>query len=1408
MGDFSTKKFFLKTVFTLFVFLFFTSQVYAATIYSNSSTGNDSTGDGTSGLPYRTFHKAYTVASAGDTINLTGTFTWTDASETGDASPAGYTIGKNLTIVGQGADETIVQSATASTTGDRRVFTVSAGIVANFDKLNIRHGRVTGSVYGGGIYNSGTTTVTNSDINNNSSPSYGGGGVANYGIFTIEDSSIRNNTGYYGGGGIRNMDLLADLFITNTTITGNQQMSSTGYTDGGGIDARYGDVTLTNSAIVYNSAYGTGGLCMCDTTGTLTIKNTIIANNLKKGGGSAYDFYKNNVGSTVTDNGKNIVGSSNGSYTWVGSGDWTDTDLNGSFTLYSVGTTGSLNMESTSSTNDDPDGTYNHAIFASSIAIDNGATGANGATSTVPTLDQRGATRNSTTDIGPFEYNGGGLSISAPTTQASSVTFSSVEYNRMTVSWTNGNGSRRVAFMKAASSGTASPVDGTSYASSSVFGSGDQIGSSGWYAIYDGLGSSVTVTGLTQGVTYIVQVFEYNGVSSGTADYLTDTATNNPNTQQSHAVVTLYVNSSTGNDSTGDGSSGSPYLTFHKGYTSASAGDTINLTGTFTWTDSGETGDSATTGYTLSKDLTIQGNGADDTILQSATASTTGDRRIFTVSSGATVTIDDIMLRNGRVTGSVYGGAIDNSGTLTITDSDINNNSSPSYGGGGIVNYSTLTLDRVSMWNNTGYYGGGAIRNLDANGDIFITNSTLAYNQQMSSGVYTNGGAIDMRYGDLTLTNSVIAYNSAYGVGGLCMCDTTGTLTIKNSIIASNLKKGGGSAYDFYKSNAGSTVTDNGKNIVGSSNSSYTWVGSGDWTDTDLNGTFTLYSVGTTGSLNQSSTLATNSALNNTYTLAITSASSIAKDNGATGTNGTISVPTTDQRQGTRNGTTDIGAYEYGATFGDTTVPTVSVTAPSSDATVSGASVSFTADASDDVAVAGVKFYVNGVLQGSEDTTSTYGITWDSTATTSGAYTLVAVARDSSNNYATSTSVSFNVLNTGPTPTSVVATGSDNGATITWTTADAASSRVYFGPTTSYGSSTPETDTSPRVTSHSVSVSGLPSCAYYHYYVESKNTALDTATSSDYTFSTTGCTSSASITASGNGTIATASGGTLTQGDITLTVPTSFTNASSSAIFQANQLNSTTFFSGITNPSGLNAVGDSVFHLSAFIDATTTISSFSAPISVRLAYTSADVEDIDETTLWIYRYDGSSWYALNDCSVDTSGMTVTCTTTNFSDFALFGEGVDSSGGSNSGFSANSQVVNLINMGKVHDAVLIIQKYPSILNDKNVLDFLKKYLDSIALTQNVDLSGPNILIEKDLYLGSEGEDVKKLQTFLIAQNKGPISKELARVGVTGYFGQYTKNALGEFQKSVGIVPYSGYFGPKTRAFVSDLKNTKE
>ncbi len=96
----------------------------------------------------------------------------------------------------------------------------------------------------------------------------------------------------------------------------------------------------------------------------------------------------------------------------------------------------------------------------------------------------------------------------------------------------------------------------------------------------------------------------------------------------------------------------------------------------------------------------------------------------------------------------------------------------------------------------------------------------------------------------------------------------------------------------------------------------------------------------------------------------------------------------------------------------DTTAPTVSITAPANNATVS-ATVSVTANASDNVGVTKVEFLIDGALQ-STDTSSPYAWSWNTTTATNGAHSLVAKAYDAANNVGTSSTINVTVSNGTP----------------------------------------------------------------------------------------------------------------------------------------------------------------------------------------------------------------------------------------------------------------------------------------------------------------------------------------------------------------------------------------------------------
>jgi glucose/arabinose dehydrogenase/chitodextrinase len=115
----------------------------------------------------------------------------------------------------------------------------------------------------------------------------------------------------------------------------------------------------------------------------------------------------------------------------------------------------------------------------------------------------------------------------------------------------------------------------------------------------------------------------------------------------------------------------------------------------------------------------------------------------------------------------------------------------------------------------------------------------------------------------------------------------------------------------------------------------------------------------------------------------------------------------------------------------DTTLPNVSLTPPAS---ILAGTVNLAATASDNVGVVGVKFLLNGnTTIGSEDTTSPYGVSWNTTTASNGTHTLVAQARDAANNVATSTPVTVTIDNQPPTGSVVINGGAaaTNSTTVT-----------------------------------------------------------------------------------------------------------------------------------------------------------------------------------------------------------------------------------------------------------------------------------------------------------------------------------------------------------------------------------------
>ena len=124
-----------------------------------------------------------------------------------------------------------------------------------------------------------------------------------------------------------------------------------------------------------------------------------------------------------------------------------------------------------------------------------------------------------------FEYGGTGTEIDyltsasdstdgwtygPPTIQASNLVVSGITPESGNVSWTNGDGQRRMVVARKGSPVSAEPNDTTSYTWNQYFGRGSHLGDQN-YVVYKGTANNFTMLQLESGTTYHLSVYEYNG---------------------------------------------------------------------------------------------------------------------------------------------------------------------------------------------------------------------------------------------------------------------------------------------------------------------------------------------------------------------------------------------------------------------------------------------------------------------------------------------------------------------------------------------------------------------------------------------------------------------------------------------------------------------------------------------------------------------------------------------------------------------------------------------------------------------------------------------------------------------------------------------------------------------------------
>lgn len=101
-----------------------------------------------------------------------------------------------------------------------------------------------------------------------------------------------------------------------------------------------------------------------------------------------------------------------------------------------------------------------------------------------------------------------------PSVQAYNVAIAGRGQSSLGVTWTRGNGEKCLVVCKPAANAYSYPSDGANndYVASSAYGSGDNLGNNN-FVVYDGTGTSVTISGLASSTQYTIVVYEYNIVN-------------------------------------------------------------------------------------------------------------------------------------------------------------------------------------------------------------------------------------------------------------------------------------------------------------------------------------------------------------------------------------------------------------------------------------------------------------------------------------------------------------------------------------------------------------------------------------------------------------------------------------------------------------------------------------------------------------------------------------------------------------------------------------------------------------------------------------------------------------------------------------------------------------------------------
>jgi uncharacterized repeat protein (TIGR01451 family)/CSLREA domain-containing protein len=689
-------------------------------------------------------------------------------------------------------------SAVLSNTVETIAAAYGGGVNSNLGITTIQNSTVSGntvrsttvSAAGGGVNTAGgglailSSQIKDNRVTANFMSSGGGVNSTGMGSVTIDDSLISGNIS--GGGGGLDNDMNSTVEINSTTFANNQATARLLTAHGGAINNRSGgQISISNSTFSSNSASGIvgyGGAIYQEggenvVTSITILNSTIFSNTALSAGGGVYNYLASVIPGVTSIKFDNTILANNHSEGVDGNcfnqfGDLISRghNLADDDTCGTTPTGDIISPEVGVAPLVDTGGVLVHPLRYDSPAVDNGD--CSGGTITE---DQLGVTRpvGAGCDIGAVERSNtpaiplddayavelnGSLTVDAPGVLANDV---DLQADPLTATLVDNSTNGAL---------TLNPDGSFDYTPAPDFNGLDTF----TYVADDPEASGVlTATVLIRVGPFIVTT------SDDELDLPLDV---NGDCSLREAVTAANTNVAV--DRCGPGLPGQDTVILPAG------GYALSLAGANE--DGNASGD-----LDILEDLIINGAGQTTTVIDGLLL----DRVFHIPEAGLAVQLNDLTVTNGSSNSD--GGAIYNSGTLTVTHSTVSNSAAIGNGGGMFNHLSNLTLTEVTFSGNSADDGGGVF---NEGGSPVLMGVTFDGN----SAAY-NGGGIYNGSGNPTLTGTLFISNTATNNGG-GMYNAGGDPVLTSTTFDGNAAtNNGGGLYNLNSSStlAGVTFSDN-----------------------------------------------------------------------------------------------------------------------------------------------------------------------------------------------------------------------------------------------------------------------------------------------------------------------------------------------------------------------------------------------------------------------------------------------------------------------------------------------------------------------------------------------------------------------------------------------------------------------